>query len=61
MNQIKVRLTRSRIGATPHQRKMLDALGLKKMQKERVFNDTPAIRGIIAKVPHFVEVTEAKQ
>lgn len=60
MAKIKVKLVRSRIGTTPHQRKMLDALGLRKMQKVRVFNDTPAIRGILIKVPHLVEVTEEK-
>ena len=58
MGKIKVKLIRSRIGSTPHQRKMLDALGLRKMQKVREFNDTPAIRGIIAKVPHMVAIVE---
>lgn len=59
--KIQVKLTRSRIGTTPHQRKLLDALGLRRMQKTRLFNDTPAIRGIIAKVPHLVTVVEEEQ
>lgn len=59
MKQITVKLVRSRIGTTPHQRKMLDALGLRKLNSERVFNDTAAIRGIIAKVPHLVSVIVA--
>lgn len=58
MKEIKVKLVRSRIGTTPHQRKCLDALGLRKLQKMRVFNDTPAIRGVIAKVPHLVEIVD---
>lgn len=58
MKQIKIRLVKSRIGTTPHQRKCLDALGLRKMQKTRVFNDTPAIRGIVRKIPHLLEVIE---
>lgn len=58
MNTIKVKLVRSRISTTPHQRKMLDALGLKRMHKTKIFNDTPAIRGIIKKVPHLVAVVE---
>lgn len=58
MNQIKVKLVRSRIGTTPHQRRMLDALGLRKMHKVRVFKDTQAIRGIINKVPHLVAIVE---
>lgn len=56
--QIKVTLVRSRIGTTPHQRKCLDALGLRKMWKTKAFNDTPQIRGIIRKVPHLVSVEE---
>lgn len=60
MATITVKLVRSRIGTTPHQRKMLDALGLRKMQKEKTFNDTPAIRGIIEKVPHLVAVVSGK-
>lgn len=58
MKQIKIKLVRSRIGASPHQRKMLDALGLRKMQKVRVFNNTPAIRGIVEKIPHLVEIVQ---
>lgn len=58
MNEIIVKLVRSRIGTSPHQRKCLDALGLRKMQTSRTFKDTPAIRGIIRKVPHMLEVTQ---
>lgn len=58
MKQIKIKLVRSRIGTSPHQRRMLDALGLRKMQKVRVFNDTPAIRGIVEKIPHLVEIVQ---
>lgn len=56
MSKLAVKLVASRIGTTPHQRKCLDALGLRKMQKEKTFNDTPAIRGIIRKVPHLVAI-----
>lgn len=58
MAEIKVKLVRSRIGTTPHQRRMLDALGLKRLQMVKTFKDTPAIRGIIAKVPHLVAVVD---
>lgn len=58
MEKIKVKLIRSRIGTTPRQRKLLDSLGLRKTQSVREFNDTPAIRGIIAKVPHMVAIVE---
>lgn len=56
MGTIRVKLIRSRIGTTPHQRKLLDSLGLKRLQQTKTFTDTPAIRGIIRKVPHLVVV-----
>ena len=43
MAEIKVKLVRSRIGSTPAQRKLLDSLGLKRREKVRTFQDTPAI------------------
>lgn len=58
MAQIKVKLIRSRIGTSPEQRRHLDALGLRRREKARIFNDTPAIRGIIRKVPHLVAIVE---
>lgn len=58
MKEITVKLIRSRIGTSPHQRKCLDALGLRKLQMEKTFRDTPQIRGIIRKVPHLVTVIE---
>ena len=58
MAEIKVKLVRSRIGSTPAQRKLLDSLGLKRREMVKTFKDPPAIRGIIAKVPHMVAVVE---
>lgn len=58
MAEIKVKLVRSRIGSTPAQRKLLDSLGLKRREKVRTFQDTPAIRGIITKVSHLVAVVD---
>ncbi len=42
------------------QRQTLIGLGLNKMHKTRELEDTPAIRGMIAKIPHLVEVIEEK-
>ena len=55
---LKVKLIRSRIGSLPKQRKVLDALGLQRPNKTREFKDTPAIRGMISKVSHMVEVVK---
>ncbi|MCE5205087.1 MAG: 50S ribosomal protein L30 [Porphyromonadaceae bacterium] len=58
MATIKVKQTKSRIGAPKVQRLTLDALGLTKMQRVVEHEDTPAIRGLIRKVDHLVTVVE---
>ena len=42
------------------QRATLVGLGLNKMHKTRELEDTPAVRGMIAKIPHMVEIVEEK-
>jgi large subunit ribosomal protein L30 len=55
---ITVKLIRSKIGCTPKQRLVLAALGLRRLQMEKSFEDTAAVRGMIAKVRHMVKVGE---
>ena len=55
---IKIRQTGSVIGATKAQRATVLGLGLKKMNAEKVLEDTPAVRGMITKVAHLVTVVE---
>jgi large subunit ribosomal protein L30 len=38
------------------QRQTLVGLGLNKMNKTRELEDTPSIRGMVAKIPHLVEI-----
>jgi large subunit ribosomal protein L30 len=56
MGMIRIELIRSRIGALPKQRRILDALGLRRMHTVREFQDTPAIRGMVFKVAHMIKV-----
>ena len=55
---IKVKQTGSIIGATKVQRATMLGLGLRKMNAEKVLQDTPAVRGMITKVAHLVTVVE---
>jgi len=55
---IKVTLVRSQIGIKPKQRGTLRALGLGKIGSSNVLPDRPEVRGMIARVPHLVEVEE---
>ena len=56
--QLQLTLKRSGIGRPERQRKTLKGLGLTKLQKTVVLKDTPAIRGMIKKVDHLLEVEE---
>ncbi len=56
--KITVKLVHSAIGTTPTQRKTLVALGLKKINQVKVYPDNEAIRGMLAKVSHLVQVEQ---
>ncbi len=55
---IKVTLTKSTIGASPKQRKVVEAMGLKKMHQSVELVDSSVSRGAVAKVAHLVTVEE---
>lgn len=55
---IKVRQTGSPIRRPEDQRATLVGLGLNKIGRVRELEDTPAVRGMIAKVAHMVEIVE---
>ena len=56
--QLRVRQTRSSIGTKPKQRGTLRALGLGRIGRVNILPDRPEIRGMLARVPHLVEVQE---
>lgn len=59
--KLKVKLTKSPIGYAKDQKATVAALGLRKMNSERIHEDTPAIRGMIFKVKHLVSVEEISE
>jgi large subunit ribosomal protein L30 len=56
MANIKVTLTKSVIGASPMQRKVVEALGLRKMHHSVELPETPQSIGAVKKVEHLVTV-----
>jgi large subunit ribosomal protein L30 len=56
--QLRVTQVRSAIGTKPKQRGTLRALGLGRIGRANTLPDRPEIRGMIARVPHLVEVEE---
>lgn len=56
---ITVTQVRSAIGTKPKHRGTLRALGLGRIGKTKTLPDRPEIRGMIARVPHLIEVVES--
>ena len=55
---LRVKQIRSGIGCPREMRETLKALGLGKMHRVTERLDTKELRGMIAKIPHLVEVVE---
>jgi large subunit ribosomal protein L30 len=57
--QIKVTQIGSPIARRHDQRATLIGLGLNKINRSRVLEDTPSVRGMVLKVQHLVKVEPA--
>ena len=60
MKKIEIKLVKSPIGYNKKKKNTLEALGLTRMNKCVIKNDSDAINGMIKKVFHLVEVKEIK-
>jgi large subunit ribosomal protein L30 len=56
--KLEITQVRSVSGRQETHRRTLRALGIKKNQTSVIQNDTPAIRGMINKIPHMISVRE---
>ena len=56
---IKITQIASPIARRAYQRQTLIGLGLNKINRESVLEDTPAVRGMILRVHHLVRVEES--
>lgn len=56
--KLKITLVKSTIGAVPKNRKTVEALGLRKLNKTVEMPDNEAVRGMIRQVRHLVKVEE---
>jgi large subunit ribosomal protein L30 len=55
--KLRITLVKSIIGLSPKQEGTVKALGLRRMNQQVMHDDTPVIRGMIAKVPHVLQVS----
>tara|TARA_B100001741_G_C16231535_1_gene449707 strand:+ start:429 stop:617 length:189 start_codon:yes stop_codon:yes gene_type:complete len=58
--KIKIKKIGSLIRQPSYQSKIMRGLGLRKNNSVRELEDTPAVRGMIKKVEHLVEILEEK-
>lgn len=58
MAKLQITLNKSVIGTKPNQRKVVEALGLRKLNQTVEQADNAAIRGMLTKVAHLVTVKE---
>jgi len=58
MSQLKVTLKHSAIGRSAKQLATIKGLGLRKIGSSRILENTPAVRGMVKKVLHLVQVEE---
>jgi large subunit ribosomal protein L30 len=55
--KLQVKLVKSIIGLSPKQEATVKALGLRRINHSVTHDDNAIIRGMIAKVPHVLQVT----
>jgi len=56
--RLRVVQVRSTIGSKPAHRATIRALGLGRIGSRSVLPDRPDVRGMLARVPHLIELTE---
>ncbi len=61
MSQLKITWTRSSIGCPESQRKVIEALGLRKLHQSVVHGDSPTMRGMVHRVRHLVVVESVEE
>lgn len=61
MKKLYVKLKRSPIGLTDRQLATVVGLGLRKVHHERVLENTPAVRGMVKRVLHLIDVSEVDE
>lgn len=56
--KLKIKWVRSWIGCTEKQRATVRGLGLRRLQQVVERADTPAVRGMVKKIPHLVRIVK---
>ncbi|MDA2913976.1 50S ribosomal protein L30 [Acidobacteriia bacterium AH_259_A11_L15] len=57
-DRLKIKWVRSGIGCPENQRATIRGLGLRRLNQVVERPDTPAVRGMVKKIPHLVTIVE---
>jgi len=58
---IRIKYFRSSIGRPERQKKILRSLGLRKLNQVIERPDNPAMRGVVAKIPHLIQIIDGEE
>ena len=58
---IRIKYFRSSIGRPERQKKILRSLGLKKLNQVIERPDNPSMRGVVAKIPHLIQIIDGEE
>ena len=61
MKMLKITLKRSLIGNPEKIKRVVQALGLRKINQSVIHKDVPSVRGMIHKTSHMIEVNEVSE
>jgi len=53
---LRIKYIRSSIGRSEHQKRIVRSLRLRKLNQVVERDDTPAVRGVVAKIPHLIQI-----
>lgn len=57
---LRIKYIRSKIGTPPKHKLIIKSLGFKRLNQVVTRVDTPAVRGMVAQVPHLVAIVDSK-
>ena len=60
-SKLKIRQVKSAINRSGRQKKIIRALGIRRLNQAVVHNDNPCIRGMVKRVEHLVQVEEINE
>ena len=58
--ELRIKYVRSCIGTPPKHKLLIKSLGFKRLNQIVTRVDTPAVRGMVAQIPHLVRIVDSK-